>query len=548
VRSAKADAGVQGRSPWWRGCVLYQIYPRSFFDSNADGIGDLPGITSKLGHVASLGVDGIWLSPFFVSPQRDFGYDVSDHQAVDPVFGTLADFDRLISRAHDLGLRVLIDQVWSHTSDRHPWFEDSRRRGRHGDWYVWADPRPDGTPPNNWLSVFGGSAWSWEPRRRQFYLHHFLDHQPALDLGNPAVVEAMLAVGAFWLERGVDGFRLDAVDFMTHDALLRDNPAQGDGVVPLKPFGMQIHRHDMLQPATAGVLARIRALTDRYPGRVTLGEISSQDGAFERVSGLSDGADGLHMAYTLRTARGGFDRPSLEALIRAIAGQGERGWPCWSFSNHDVERVASRWTPGGDAPDPRVPRLLATLFVCLRGSLCLYQGEELGLTEAVLAQEDLRDPFGIAYWPEFRGRDGSRTPMPWDPGCPHAGFTTADRPWLPVPAAHMGLAVAAQERDPEALIHHWRRLLRWRRSRPAVVSGALRVLDLPAPLIGFRRDGPGEVIACVFNLGPETAAVPVSGATVGISTGVVTMPGGGRGLAGYGALVTEGVGLDERCF
>ena len=314
---------------WWRGAVIYQIYPRSFFDSNGDGIGDLPGVTARLEYVARLGVDAIWLCPFFVSPQRDFGYDVADHVAVDPLFGTLADFDALLARAHGLGLKVLIDQVWSHTSDRHAWFLDSRaaRTGAKADWYVWADPSPDGTPPNNWLSVFGGSAWMWEPRRRQYYLHHFLDCQPALNLHNPAVMDALLETGRFWLERGVDGFRLDAVDFLLHDPLLRSNPAAPpQPEVPAKLFGMQRHVHDMLQPETTVLLARIRGLMDAYPDTVTLGEISSQPGAFERVvgprrqhsrgrSGLRSAADGAAAVITrqrlpvpgrrTRTARSG---------------------------------------------------------------------------------------------------------------------------------------------------------------------------------------------------------------------------------------------------
>ena len=291
---------------WWRGAVIYQIYPRSFLDSNGDGIGDLPGVTARLDHVARLGADAIWLCPFFVSPQRDFGYDVAGYVDIDPLFGTMADFDALLARAHALGLKVLIDQVWSHTSDRHPWFLDSRtgRTAAKADWYVWADPRPDGMPPNNWLSVFGGAAWTWEPRRRQYYLHHFLDHQPALNLHNAAVMDALLETGRFWLDRGVDGFRLDAIDFLLHDAALRSNPAApAPEIVPAKLFGMQLHIHDMLQPEAAGLLARIRGLMDAYPGTAVLGEISSQPNAFERVMGATGGTDGLHMAFDSQSHR-----------------------------------------------------------------------------------------------------------------------------------------------------------------------------------------------------------------------------------------------------
>lgn len=490
-------------TPWWRGAVIYQIYPRSFFDSNGDGIGDLPGITAKLDHVARLGVDAIWLCPFFASPQADFGYDVSDHLTVDPLFGTLADFNRLVERAHALGLRVLIDQVWSHTSDHHPWFRESRagREGPRADWYVWADPQPDGTPPNNWLSVFGGAAWTWEPRRRQYYLHHFLAQQPALNLHNPDVVDAILEGGEFWLRRGVDGFRLDAIDFMLHDRHLRPNPPAPPpaGGVPAKLFGLQRHLYDMMQPETLGVLAQVRRLLDRFPGRAAVGEISSQDGAFDRVQRLTAGDRYLHMAYTLRPLRGGFDHATVQALLHEIAA-GKDGWPCWSFSNHDVERAASRWHPRGRAAghDPEFARLLMAFLLSLRGSVSVYQGEELGLTEAELGLADLRDPFGIAYFPAFRGRDGSRTPMPWASAAPHAGFTTGT-PWLPLPESHRAFAV-----DRSRLLGAWQRFLHWRRTSPALRHGRLIPLDLPAPLVGFVRALGGERILALFNLA-ETA-------------------------------------------
>jgi alpha-glucosidase len=497
---------------WWRGAVIYQIYPRSFFDGNGDGIGDLPGITEKLDYVAALGVDAVWLSPFFRSPQQDFGYDVSDYTAVDRVFGTLDDFDRLLAKAHGLGLKVLIDQVWSHTSSDHAWFRDSRtgRNASRADWYVWADPRPDGTPSNNWLSVFGGPAWTWEPRRRQYYLHHFLAHQPALNLANPAVLDALIETGEFWLRRGVDGFRFDAVDFMGHDPALCDNPAQPPkvGAIPAKLFGKQQHLLDMMRPEIGGIFARIRALMDRYPGTTTLGEVSSQEGALARVLGYTGAATQLHMAYTLGTMKGAFSHAALSAALGDVARQGETGWISWSFSNHDVERVASRWNPHpGSAPPAGFTRLLMALLLSLRGSVTIYQGEELGLPEAELAPEEMCDPFGIAYWPEFRGRDGSRTPMPWRSAARHAGFTTAEKPWLPVSPDHPRLAVDAQEADSGALLHAWRGFLAWRKAHPAMVRGTLHPLDLPAPVLGFVRAGAGERITCLFNLSAEATAV-----------------------------------------
>jgi alpha-glucosidase len=500
---------------WWRGAVIYQIYPRSFFDSNGDGIGDLPGIADKLEHIAALGVDAIWLSPFFTSPQRDFGYDVSDYKAVDPIFGTMGDFDRLLARAHRLGLRVLIDQVWSHTSNEHPWFLASRasREGPLADWFVWADPRPDGTPPNNWLSVFGGSAWSWEPRRRQYYLHHFLSSQPQLNLRNPAVVDALMDAGEFWLKRGVDGFRLDAVDFLMHDPALRDNPAKPapGGITPAKPFGLQHHLHDMLQPRIFDFLGRIRELTDRYPGTTTLGEVSSQDGAFGRVSAYSAGERLIHMAYTLRPLRGSFDLASLRATLEEVAGLDD-GWVCWSFSNHDVERSVTRWNPkrGETEPDPAFARLLMSVLLTMKGSVCVYQGEELGLTEADLDFEDLKDPFGITYYPEFRGRDGSRTPMPWQAGASHAGFSEAAKPWLPVPRQHHLLAADVQERDAASTLNAWRRFLAWRKSQPALVKGDIVPVRLADPFLAFERVLGDERILVVFNLSDEPAKLDLA--------------------------------------
>lgn len=502
---------------WWPGAVIYQIYPRSFHDGNGDGIGDLAGATAKLDYVASLGVDAIWLSPFFVSPMRDFGYDVADHCAVDPIFGTLEDFDGLVARAHALGLKVMVDLVCGHSSDQHPWFRESRtRRGNpRDDWYIWADAKPDGTPPNNWLSVFGGAAWSWEPRRRQYYLHHFLPSQPSLNLRNPQVIGALVDAAAFWIARGVDGFRLDAIDFLLHDPLLRDNLPRppADGVAPVKPFGLQHHVRDMMQPEMPELLCRLRTLVERYPGTALLGEISSQDGAYRRIERCTAGGDGLHMAYTLRPMRGDDVGTAMRRALDEISMSGAGEGVCWAFSNHDVERAASRWNPRasqGVAADPAFVRMLMALFVSLRGTLCVYQGEELGLSEAPLDLSDLRDPFGIAYYPEFRGRDGSRTPMPWRSDAPHAGFTTGT-PWLPVPEDHRAASVAVQEADAASALQMWRRLVAWRKAHPALSRGDLSVLDLPAPLIGFSRACEEERLVVVFNPSERAARISLAG-------------------------------------
>ena len=513
------DTAMQG---WWRGAAIYQVYPRSFRDSNGDGIGDLRGVLDGLDHVASLGVDAVWLCPVYASPGADLGYDVSDHCAIAPEYGTLADLDALVAGCHARGMRLLLDLVVAHTSAAHPWFQASRaaRTVPLADRYVWADPRADGSPPNNWLSVFGGPAWRWEPRRRQYALHHFLPDQPALNLADPATLDAVAGIMRFWLARGVDGFRVDALDFVAHDPLLRSNPAASLHVVPARLFGMQQHLHDMMGTGTDTVLARLRAEADAFGDRVLLGEVSSQPGAFARVV-RATGPGRLHMAYTLAPLRGCFGVAEARALVAAAAHPD--GWPCWSFSNHDVVRVATRWAPDG-VHDARVGRLLLALLLTLRGSACLYQGEELGLPEAELPFAALRDPFGIAHWPEFRGRDGARTPMPWDGAAPHAGFSAA-APWLPVPDAHRALAVAAQAADPHSVLAFARGMLRARRATPALRVGELVPLDLPAPLVGFERVCPNTRVRCVFNLSGEAVAVPLPLAEATLALPHAPVPG-----------------------
>ncbi len=488
---------------WRQGAVIYHVYPRSFRDSNGDGVGDLAGITEKLDYVASLGVDGLWISPFFASPMRDFGYDVSDYRAVDPIFGTLEDFDRLLARAHGLGLKVILDMVWSHTSDQHPWFAESRldRHGAKADWYVWAEPRPDGGPPNNWLSVFGGPAWTWEPRRRQHYLHHFLPAQPKLNLRNDAVVAALLEAGAFWLDRGVDGFRMDAVDFMAHDALLRDNPAASVNDTPLRPFAMQVHRHDLGDPATFDVLARTRGLLDRYPGSFSIaevGSVGSADNAFERAAGYVGGEGRrLHAAYTLHVAKGPGELAAIRSAIAQAEQSFDQGSIVWSFSNHDIERVATRWGDG----DPGSAKVFLALLATMRGCLTLYQGEELGLPEPEIPRAAVRDPYGPAYWPPSKGRDGSRTPMPWEHAADHAGFCDGAEPWLPVAATHRPLAVDRQDRDPNSVLTAWRALSRLRRDNAVFRLGSLQLLNAAPPLLAFERRHGRDRVLCLFNLG-----------------------------------------------
>jgi alpha-glucosidase len=499
---------------WWRGAVIYQIYPRSFQDSNGDGIGDLRGILMRLPHVASLGVDAIWISPFFKSPMRDFGYDVSDYRDVDPMFGTLEDFDAVIAEAHRLGLKVMIDLVLSHTSDEHPWFRESRasRYNPRADWYVWADPSPDGTPPNNWLSIFGGSAWMWDTRREQYYMHNFLAEQPDLNFHNPEVQEALLAATRFWLERGVDGFRLDTINFYFHSAGLESNPplpreSRDYSTAPsVNPYNYQDHIYDKSRPENLEFLRRFRALLDEYPGKAAVGEVGDAQRGLEVVAAYTGGGERVHMCYSfdfLGPVKVTAER--VRQVLETFGAVAADGWSCWAVSNHDVVRTASRWTAG--EADPHVYlKIVAALLMSLRGSVCLYQGEELGLPEADLAFEDLQDPYGIRFWPEFKGRDGCRTPMVWDSHQPNAGFS-GGKPWLPVPAEHITLAVNTQEGNEASMLEHYRRMLAFRAAHPALVKGAIRFLAAEGDVVAFERELGGERLLCAFNLGAGEASL-----------------------------------------
>ena len=490
--------------PWWKGAVIYQIYPRSFQDSNADGVGDLRGITERLPYVADLGVDGIWLSPVFTSPMADFGYDISDYRDIDPVFGTLADFDALLARAHELGLKLIIDQVYGHTSDRHAWFEQSRasRHNARADWYVWADPKPDGTPPNNWPSVFGGPAWTWDTRRRQYYLHNFLAEQPDLNLHNPDVQDALLDVSRFWLERGVDGFRLDVANYYFHDPQLRDNPPSGvrDGA---RPYAFQRHVFNRDRPETPEFLERIRAVLDGFGARMSVAELESDDNLGMSVA-YTRGSHRLHTAYNFHFLR---TEDATPARVREAleAWQGVDAWPSWSLSNHDVVRAATRWD-GGAGGSPERAKFLLALLLALRGTVFVYQGEELGLPQAHVPFERLRDPEAIRFWPDNMGRDGCRTPFPWEADAPHAGFSTVE-PWLPASDTQAALAVDAQEGQADSVLAYARAALRRRSALPALVRGDVRFRDTgEAMVLAFEReDNGGGRVLCAFNFDARAA-------------------------------------------
>ena len=499
---------------WWRGGVIYQVYPRSFQDSNGDGIGDLPGIMHRLDHIASLGVDCIWLSPITQSPQADMGYDVSDYTEVDRIFGSLQDFDSLIEQAHARGLKVIMDQVVSHTSDQHPWFQESRlsRTNRRADWYVWADPQKDGSPPNNWPAVFGGRAWEWNPTRGQYYLHNFLASQPDLNFHNPEVQDQVLDIMRFWLERGLDGFRLDTVNYYFHDKKLRNNPPNKlDEHLPyaVNPYDMQEHKFSKSQPENVAFLQRVRTLLNQFPNTTTVGEVGDSHKAVPLMAEYTSGGDKLHMCYSFEFLGPQYTAKHFRSRIEQFYKASEDGWPCWSFSNHDVPRHMTRWAPHSrDLGE--LGRQAIALLLSLKGSVCLYQGEELGLPETDLLFEELTDPRGIRFWPEDKGRDGCRTPMPWDEGDAPNGFTTGT-PWLPVKPAQSALNVARQNADAHSLLAYYRQIIAWRKSQAVLFDGDITFFKTAEPVLAFRRFSDTETMLCIFNLSAEPLAVTLSG-------------------------------------
>lgn len=494
---------LEGKAERWRGAVFYQIYPRSFQDSDGDGVGDLKGILSRLPYVASLGVDGVWLSPVFASPMRDYGYDISNYTAIDPLFGTLEDFDAVVAECHRLGLMIIVDQVYSHTSDQHAWFTESRasRDNPKVDWYVWADPKPDGSPPNNWMAAFGGGMWEWEPRRRQYYLHNFLPSQPDLNLHNVEVQDAILDVARFWLDRGVDGFRLDVANCYTHDRQLRDNPPSGYKTA--RTYFMQRHVHDRDRPETFAFAARLRALADEQPGRFLLAELAADDPE-AAIADYTRGEDRFHTAYAFRFLSKPFGAAVIRQGVEELYARAPDAHPSWAFSNHDFERVTSRW---GEGRGPEFPKTLLMLLTSLPGLAFVYQGEELGLPQAEVPFEWLRDPDGIAFWPAYKGRDGCRTPMPWSELEPHGGFSEIT-PWLPLDERHRAMAVDRQEAEEGSMLVFTRRWLAFRRSRPAFRARPFAFHDAPPEVLILDRGEGGERVRMVFNLGQEAVRLP----------------------------------------
>lgn len=482
-------------SAWWRDGVVYQIYPRSFADSNGDGVGDLEGIRSRLDHLAWLGVDAIWLSPIQRSPMKDFGYDVADYCAVDDRFGSLADFDRLLADAHARGIKLLLDWVPNHSSDRHPWFVESRasRRSPKRSWYVWRDPGADGGPPNNWYSVFGGRAWTWDAPTGQYYLHTFLREQPELDWRNPELVEAMHDTLRFWLDRGVDGFRIDVIHALAKDPALRSNP-EIEGVQPGR-FG-QHHVHDQNHPDVHAVVRGIRGVLDEYEARMAVGEVYLMDPA--EVARYYGKGDELHLAFNFSVMKTPWSAEGFREQIERFESllPEAHGWPTLVLSSHDEPRHASRY----DHPvlgDARA-RLAAMLLLTLRGTPFLYYGEEIGMRQVEIPRERLQDPVGIHIHPRA-SRDPERTPMLWDSGA-GAGFSAAE-PWLPLGPDAGRRSVEAQRADPSSLLHLYRDLLRLRRDTPALQRGSYRGLEAPAGIFAFERRHQGQTLRVALNFG-----------------------------------------------
>jgi alpha-glucosidase len=491
---------------WWRDGVIYQIYPRSFADSNGDGVGDLAGILSKLDYLQWLGIDAIWLSPIYPSPLADFGYDVSNYHDIDPVFGSLADLDRLVSEAHARGIRVILDMVMNHTSDQHPWFIESRssRDNPKRDWYLWRDPR-QGREPNNWESIFGGKAWEWDERTGQYYLHLFVPGQPDLNWRNPQVQAAMFDECRFWLERGVDGFRLDVAHMLVKADGLPDNPPR----LGLRGYDRQDHAYQMNQPETHAIWQAFRQLLQMYPERMAVGEVDPT-GA-EKYYG--DGQNELSLVFNFGLLAQGW---SARDFARVVADWEARlpsaAWPCWALGNHDVRRLASRYAAGA-LTDARA-RVAAVMLLTLRGTPFIYYGEEIGMREGKIPRAEILDPPGRKYWPLYPGRDGCRTPMQWD-ATPNAGFSTA-QPWLRVNADYASghppqRNVAAQRAEPTSLLNLYRALIALRRQSPALIRGSYRALASPVGVWAYERVTAAQRLWVALNLFSRPTQMKIEG-------------------------------------
>jgi alpha-glucosidase len=523
AQTSKRALDAQGHR-WWQHAVFYEIYPRSFADSNNDGIGDLNGIASKLDYFKDLGVDAIWLTPFFPSPQVDFGYDVSDYKAIDPMYGTLADFDALAAAAKKRGIRLILDFVVNHTSDQHKWFLDSKssRTSQHRDWYIWRDGKGTGQPPNNWTSTFGGPAWKFDPATNQYYYHYFYPEQPDLNWRNPAVRQAMFDVTRWWYKRGVSGFRLDAVDTMFEDPNLKDNPVRPGKSVYGDP--LQEHKYNTKQPEIHPALRGLRQVTDEYNG-VLIGETWTADiNELNEYYGKGNNELQLPMDF-LFTNVNKLSPAEFRKQIAAI--NSASGWPTFVISNHDIVRSYDRY--GDGQHNDEIAKLMAALYLTLRGTPILYYGEEIGMkTTPPARKEDVKDPKGRTGWPNDKGRDGERTPMQWDQS-DNAGFTKA-KPWLPVPPTAKTHNVADQQKDPASIFSFYKQLLKLRHTNKELLDGSylpvnqndqnvlsyLRVFEDQAVLVALNMSGTAQKINYELKRNGFASAKPL--ATTGNSS------------------------------
>ncbi len=487
---------------WWKHGVLYQIYPRSFFDSDGDGVGDLTGLVQRLDYLQDLGISGIWLSPIFPSPMKDFGYDISDYRGIDKVFGNLSDLRILVDQAHSRGIRVILDMVFNHSSDRHPWFLESRRSPEDPkrDWYLWHPGKKRGhrrpAAPNNWRGAFGGRAWTWDEETQEYYLHLFLKEQPDLNWRNPEVRAALFDVLRHWMELGVDGFRFDVINFIVKDAEFRSNPYRFHRDLPRR-FEQQNHLFDRTRPESHTFLKELREVLDEYPERMSVGEIFPNEGVIDHravASYIGDGTDELHLAFDfslnyVRFRAAEFSR-SVEGQYKALP---EKGWPVHVLSNHDQSRAMTRLAHGS----PEKMKLLLTFLLTQRGTPFLYYGDEIGMDDVRVPRDRMQDPVGIRYWPLHPGRDRARTPMQWAEG-PGAGFSPAD-PWLPVPLKVRNANVQSQKGKPGSILEHTRQLIRLRKERRELSHGDWKLLDSCRSVLAYSRSESGRTLVILLN-------------------------------------------------
>ena len=505
-------APQQNSASWWKHAVYYEIYPRSFYDLNGDGIGDLNGITTKLDYLQDLGVDAIWITPFYPSPQVDFGYDVSDYENVDPQFGTLADFDRLVTEAHKRNIKVICDLVLNHTSDQHKYFIESRssRNNPKSDWYIWRDPGRGGGPPNNWLSIFGGSAWTFDKTRGQYYYHFFYAAQPDINWRNPDAARAIFDSVRFWLRRGVDGFRVDAIDHVFEDPNLRDNPTTGrtraDGTAE------QEDRYTSRVAENHEVFRRLREVVDEFNGRVIMGETGAPPAALVAYYGRKQAEFHLPFNFALMNLR------KLDAgAFRSAVGEIERELGTrpvnYVLSNHD--RPRSYDTFGDGMHDDQIAKLLITMLLTLRGVPFFYYGEEIGMkTTPPERIEDVQDPVGKVFWPKDKGRDGERTPMQWTSGR-NAGFSSAEKTWLPVPPTAEKRNVETMSKDPNSVLNFYKQAMRLRRASPALVDGDYTAIGDDPHVYAYRRRTPRHTMIVALNMSNQPRTLKLSAKDLG---------------------------------